>query len=108
VADGHVGTVGLDAAGRHQELLHLAGANGAGKTSLLRILCGLLLPAHGEVRWGGQPIAAMREGPPGIHGALADLESHGWARRLPDRHWALTAIGLRHAEEFFAQTEGRP
>ena len=43
------------------QLLHLAGANGAGKTSLLRILCGLLLPAHGEVRWGGQPIAAMRE-----------------------------------------------
>ena len=43
------------------QLLHLAGANGAGKTSLLRILCGLLLPAHGEVRWGGRPIAAMRE-----------------------------------------------
>ena len=53
-------------------------------------------------------IAAMREGPPGVHVALADLESRGWARRLPDRHWALTAIGLRHAEEFFAQTEGRP
>ena len=43
------------------QLLHLAGANGAGKTSLLRILCGLLLAAHGEVRWGGRPIAAMRE-----------------------------------------------
>jgi len=43
------------------QLLHLAGANGAGKTSLLRILCGLLLPAHGEVRWDGRPIAAMRE-----------------------------------------------
>ena len=43
------------------QLLHLAGANGAGKTSLLRILCGLLSPAHGEVRWGGRPIVAMRE-----------------------------------------------
>ena len=43
------------------QLLHLAGANGAGKTSLLRILCGLLLPAHGEVRWNGQPIASTRE-----------------------------------------------
>jgi len=43
------------------QLLHLAGANGAGKTSLLRILCGLLSPAHGEVRWDGRPIAAMRE-----------------------------------------------
>jgi heme exporter protein A len=43
------------------QLLHLAGANGAGKTSLLRILCGLLSPAHGEVRWNGQPIALTRE-----------------------------------------------
>jgi len=43
------------------QLLHLAGANGAGKTSLLRILCGLLSPTHGEVRWGGRPIASTRE-----------------------------------------------
>jgi heme exporter protein A len=43
------------------QLLHLAGANGAGKTSLLRILCGLLSPASGEVRWDGQPIASLRE-----------------------------------------------
>jgi len=43
------------------QLLHVAGANGVGKTSLLRILCGLLSPAHGEVRWGGQPIVATRE-----------------------------------------------
>jgi len=43
------------------QLLHLGGANGAGKTSLLRILCGLLSPAHGEVRWDGQAIAGARE-----------------------------------------------
>ena len=43
------------------QLLHVAGANGAGKTSLLRILCGLLSPAHGEVRWDGRPIVATRE-----------------------------------------------
>jgi heme exporter protein A len=40
------------------QLLHLAGANGSGKTSLLRILCGLLSPAHGEIRWDGHPIAS--------------------------------------------------
>lgn len=32
-------------------LLRVSGANGAGKTSLLRILCGLLLPSGGEVLW---------------------------------------------------------
>lgn len=42
-------------------LLHVAGANGAGKTSLLRLLCGLLAPAAGVVRWRGVPIQAQRE-----------------------------------------------
>jgi heme exporter protein A len=48
---------GLDA-GR---CLHIAGDNGAGKTSLLRILCGLLRPTFGEVRWQGRPIAQVRD-----------------------------------------------
>jgi heme exporter protein A len=43
------------------ELLRVAGGNGSGKTSLLRILCGLLAPAQGEVRWNGTPIRELRE-----------------------------------------------
>jgi heme exporter protein A len=43
------------------ELLRIAGPNGSGKTSLLRILCGLLTPAAGAVRWRGEPIGALRE-----------------------------------------------
>ncbi|HEX5477732.1 MAG TPA: cytochrome c biogenesis heme-transporting ATPase CcmA [Burkholderiales bacterium] len=43
------------------ELLRVAGSNGRGKTSLLRILCGLLAPAQGEVRWKGAPIRELRE-----------------------------------------------
>src|SRR3954468_2731956 len=43
------------------ELLRVAGANGSGKTSLLRILCGLARPSAGEVRWNGQPIGGLRE-----------------------------------------------
>ncbi len=43
------------------DCLHVAGANGAGKTSLLRILAGLLAPTHGSVRWKGADIAGARE-----------------------------------------------
>lgn len=43
------------------ELLRVAGANGSGKTSLLRIMCGLLAPSAGELRWQGRPIRSERE-----------------------------------------------
>jgi len=39
--------------------LLVQGANGAGKTSLLRILVGLSPPAHGELTWSGQPIRRL-------------------------------------------------
>lgn len=38
------------------ELLYLQGRNGAGKSSLLRILIGLLPPEAGEIRWQGKAI----------------------------------------------------
>ena len=37
----------------------MTGPNGSGKTSLLRILCGLLSPAEGEIRWRGGRIATL-------------------------------------------------
>ena len=40
-------------------LLHVAGANGSGKTSLLRIVCGLMQPVSGEVRWSGGNIHSL-------------------------------------------------
>ena len=43
------------------ESLRVAGANGSGKTSLLRILCGLLQPSAGEVRWKGNSIGSLKE-----------------------------------------------
>ena len=46
---------------RPGEALRIAGANGSGKTSLLRILCGLAAPSAGEVRWHGSPIGALKE-----------------------------------------------
>ena len=46
---------------RAGHLLRVLGANGAGKTSLLRMICGLAQPAVGQVLWRGQPIARLRE-----------------------------------------------
>ncbi len=43
------------------ELLRVEGANGSGKTSLLRTLCGFIQPAAGEVRWRGQNIHELDE-----------------------------------------------
>lgn len=42
------------------EVLQVEGANGAGKTSLLRIVAGLTPPDEGEVLWRGERIAGRR------------------------------------------------
>jgi heme exporter protein A len=53
------------------ELIELRGANGSGKTSLLRILAGLATPAEGEVRWQGKNIRSLAEEYSGIVAYLA-------------------------------------
>ncbi len=52
---------GLSATLAPGQLLRVTGANGAGKTSLLRMLCGLLAPAQGQVLWQGQALPQVRE-----------------------------------------------
>lgn len=52
---------GLNFAVRGGSVLQVTGANGSGKTSLLRILCGLLSPVCGKVRWHGGDIRSLRE-----------------------------------------------
>jgi len=43
------------------EIIEIHGPNGSGKTSLLRIVCGLASPAEGEVRWNGINIRRLGE-----------------------------------------------
>ena len=40
------------------ELMHVSGPNGTGKTTLLRVVSGLLRPEKGSVAWLGRSIAA--------------------------------------------------
>lgn len=41
--------------------LYVAGANGVGKTSLLRMVCGLASIEAGDILWNGSPIHAQRD-----------------------------------------------
>ena len=63
--------------------LHLEGANGSGKTSLLRIVTGFTPPAHGQVCWKGRPLA---EAPEAFYAELLYL---GHALALKDELSAL-------------------
>ncbi|MBO1254165.1 cytochrome c biogenesis heme-transporting ATPase CcmA [Alteromonas sp. 5E99-2] len=49
------------------EIVHVVGENGAGKTSLLRILVGLALPSNGEIYVQGNPLT---ENPEMLHKIL--------------------------------------
>jgi heme exporter protein A len=102
------------------QLLRVKGLNGAGKTSLLRMLCGLLLPSSGQVLWRGKLLAAQREGFGqdlvylGHAAALKDelsplenlLDACALGGRAPDAAAAMTALraaGLRGHERTAAR-----
>lgn len=51
---------GVSLSVHESELLHITGPNGCGKTSLLRVLCGMTLPEIGSVNWRGRPVMRSR------------------------------------------------
>ena len=98
------------------EWLHVRGENGAGKTSLLRMLAGLSQPAEGEIRWCGTPIqdadSTFRQNMLffGHHGALKEdltaFENLTFAAAIdgdqllePNALLALNRFGLKGREE---------
>lgn len=103
----------LDLAGG--TLLQVAGPNGSGKTSLLRLLSGLMQPTVGEVLLNGKPLAKQHGElgrsllwighAAGIKGLLTAEENLAWLCALhqpADREaiWqALAAVGLRGFED---------
>ena len=94
------------------ELVQISGANGSGKTSLLRILSGLSRPDSGQVCWQGEPLAAVRDDfhrqmlwlshKTGVKSALTADENLRFLHphsRLAEREQALGAIGLAGYED---------
>ena len=43
------------------QIMQVQGANGSGKTSLLRALCGFLMPDEGKISWCGENIRELDE-----------------------------------------------
>ncbi|MDH4234248.1 MAG: cytochrome c biogenesis heme-transporting ATPase CcmA [Gallionella sp.] len=43
------------------QIMQVQGANGSGKTSLLRTLCGFLMPDEGDIAWCGESIGELDE-----------------------------------------------
>jgi heme exporter protein A len=52
---------GLSFALHPGQIMQVQGENGSGKTSLLRTLCGFLMPDEGDIRWNGGSVSELQE-----------------------------------------------
>ncbi|PFG21018.1 ABC transporter ATP-binding protein [Serinibacter salmoneus] len=84
------------------EIVALVGANGAGKTSLLHAVAGLLAPAAGEITLGGMVLdGAATRLPPERRGVGLVPQQHvlfGHLSALENAAFALRARGVRRAQ----------
>ncbi len=97
------------------DMVQVSGPNGSGKTSLLRLLAGLMQPTAGVVRLNGKPLAEQRTElarslvwighAAGIKDVLTAEENLSWLSALHHRAsrdaiWqALAAVGLKGFED---------
>ena len=97
------------------EWLHLEGDNGVGKTSLLRLACGLSALEQGEIQWQGHPVSsnidefranlaylghqlALKEDLTPLENLRADTAIAGRTLSLADAKSALAQLGLKGRE----------
>lgn len=113
--DGRLLFENLDLTLQAGDMLQVCGPNGSGKTSLLRLLCGLMQPTEGQVMLNG--LALDRQRPelaslllwighaPGLKELLTPLENLSWLYALQgsgepaDFDQALKTVGLSGFED---------
>ena len=79
----------------------LLGANGAGKTTLMRLLCDILNPTSGEIRYDGQNIHAMGEEYRSLLGYLP--QNFGYYPEFTAEKFMLYMAALKGLNRSFAQ-----
>ncbi|MDZ7754284.1 MAG: cytochrome c biogenesis heme-transporting ATPase CcmA [Gammaproteobacteria bacterium] len=106
---------GLDFQLAAREILQVEGRNGSGKTSLLRIICGLALASAGGIYWRNQPVERVRPDylsqinylghHAGVKAELTPLENLRFAQALAtprgdvDLYGVLDRLSLRGFED---------
>lgn len=79
----------------------LLGANGAGKTTLMRLLCDILNPTSGEIRYDGQNIHVMGEEYRSLLGYLP--QNFGYYPEFTAEKFMLYMAALKGLNRSFAQ-----
>ncbi len=73
------------------EIVALLGPSGAGKTTLVRILCGLIPPSEGSVLYHGQPLQGVN---PGVAVVFQSFALFPWLSAVENVEMGLLAQGM--------------